>query len=299
MKRFVNLLKPPSLRLRSALASAAGIAMGAGFLLTGLLLLAACASQTPPAAEPTVPAVEPVVNQSSDVVVASARVEPGQVSQLGFVISAIVKEIPVDEGDEVKAGDVLMTLNTPELEYAVLAAEADYKARSQAAELQKAEKVLYVDPITGAKDWYSLPREVYLKAVAVADVAKSQWDSALANLAQATLTAPFDGTVVHIAVVPGELVQVNQVVLTLADLKDMQIVTTDLSERDIARVRIGQSATIYIEALDLTLTGEVVRISPISENLGGDVVFPVTIELDGQPEGLLWGMTAEVDIGVK
>jgi HlyD family secretion protein len=269
------------------------------FVFIGLLLLTACASQTPSTAETAIPEVEPAVNQSSDVVVASAKVEPGQVSELGFTISAIVKEIPVDEGDEVKAGDVLAALNTPELEYAVLAAEADYKARSQAAELQKAEKVLYVDPITGRKSWYSLPREVYLKAVAVADVAKSQWDSAVANLAQATLTAPFDGTVVDIDIVPGELVQVNQVVLTLADLNNLQIVTTDLSERDIARVKVGQDATVYIEALDLNVTGRVVRISPISENLGGDVVFPVTIELDEGAEGLLWGMSAEVEIGVK
>lgn len=269
------------------------------FFLIGLLALTACASQTPPVAEPAVPESEPVANQSADVVVASAEVEPAQISELGFVISATVKEIPVIEGDEVKAGDVLMTLNAPELEFAVIAAEADYQSKSQAAELQKADRVLYVDPNTGEKSWYALPREVYLKAVAVADVAKAGWDSALANLAQATLTAPFDGTVVDIAVVPGELAQVNQVVLTLADLNHLQIVTTDLSERDIARVKIGQSATVYIEALDLTLTGEVVRISPISENVGGDVVFPVTIELDEQPEGLLWGMSAEVEIGAK
>jgi hypothetical protein len=30
--------------------------------------------------------------------------------------------------------------------------------------------------------------------------------------------------------------------------------------------------------------------------LGGDVVFKVTIELDDQPEGLLWGMSADVQI---
>lgn len=263
------------------------------------LLLTACASQTPPVAETAVPEIEAAVNQSSDVVVASARVEPAQISQLGFLISALVKEIPVSEGDEVKADDVLMTLNAPELEFAVLAAEADYQSKSQAAELQKADRVLYVDPNTGEKSWYPLPREVYLKALATADVAKSQWDSALANLAQATITAPFDGTIVDIAVVPGELAQVNQVVLTLADLNHLQIVTTDLSERDIARVKIGQGATVYIEALDLTLTGEVVRISPISENVGGDVVFPVTIQLDEGAEGLLWGMSAEVAIEAR
>lgn len=269
------------------------------FLFIGLLALTACAGQpTAVATEPAAPTVEPAFAQTPGVVIASAEVEPLRVSQLGFTVSAPVKEIPFQEGDTVKAGDVLMTLNMPELEYNILAAEADYKARSQAAELQRAEKVLYVDPDNGRKSWYSLPREVYLKALARADVAKAQWDSALANLAQATLTAPFDGVIVDVAVVPGEVVQSNQVVLTIADLDHMQITTTDLSERDIARVKTGQSVNVTIEALGISIPGKVIRISPISETVGGDVVYPVTIQLDEQLDGLLWGMSAEVEIEV-
>lgn len=262
-----------------------------------LFMLTACASPTP--AAPTTAPVEDVSAPSDDVVIASAEVEPAQVSQIGFTISALVKEIPFNEGDVVKAGDVLMTLNTPDLEFAIISAEADFNARAQAAELQRADKVLYVDPNTGVRSWYSLPREVYLKALAIADQAKASWDSAEANLAQATISAPFDGTVVDIAVIPGELVQGNQVVLVLADLKNLQITTTDLSERDIARVKIGQNVDVYIEALDATVTGKVIRISPIAENVGGDVVYPVTIELDEQPAGLLWGMSAEVQIETR
>ena len=271
------------------------------FMLAGLLLLTACASPSPVATDsaPTSAPVSVLPASSPDVVVASADVEPAQVSELGFTISAFVKEIPFNEGDVVKAGDVLMTLNTPDLEYAVVSAEADYNARSQAAQLQKADKVLYVDPNTGKKSWYSLPREVYDKALAVADQSKAKWDSASANLAQATLSAPFDGTIVNIAVEPGEPVQVNQVVMTLADLNHLQITTTDLSERDIARVKIGQSVDVSIEALGITVTGKVIRISPISKTVGGDVVFPVTIQLDEQPDGLLWGMSAEVEIHTK
>lgn len=268
-------------------------------ILIGLLMLTACASPTPAALVPTAAPVENIPMTSSDVVVASAEVEPAHVSQIAFTISALVKEIPISEGDLVKAGDTLIVLNTPDLEYAVIAAEADFNARSQAAELQKADKVLYVDPDTGVKRWYSLPHEVLEKAQAIANQAKASWDSAEANLAQATLTAPFDGTVVDIAITPGELVQVNQVVLVLADLSDLQVTTTDLSERDIVRVQPGQSVEVYIEALNETVAGKVVRISPIAEDVGGDVVYPVTIELENQPDGLLWGMTAEVQIKTK
>ena len=82
-------------------------------------------------------------------------------------------------------------------------------------------------------------------------------------------------------------------------MNDLQIETTDLSERDISRVKIGQSVNVYLEALDVTVTGKVILSSPVSKTVGGDVVFPVTIKLDEQPEGLLWGMTAEVEIQTK
>ncbi|MBN8658309.1 MAG: efflux RND transporter periplasmic adaptor subunit, partial [Anaerolineae bacterium] len=207
------------------------------FLLAGLLLFTACSSPAPEETAATaVPTEEEVTFSSPDVVIASADVEPVQVSHLGFTLSALVKEVAVAEGDLIKAGDTLMVLNTPDLEYAVISAEANYNARAQAAQLQKADKVLYVDPNTGKRSWYSLPREVFLKAQAQADQAKAAWDTASATFAQSTLTAPFDGVVVDVAVIPGELVQANQVVITIADLNNLQITTTDLSERDIVRV---------------------------------------------------------------
>lgn len=269
------------------------------FLLAGLLLITACSSPAPAETAATSVPTEEVPVSLPDVVIASADVEPAQVAHLGFTLSALVEEVAVNEGDLIKAGDTLMVLNTPDLEYAVISAEANYNARAQAAQLQKADKVKYVDPNTGKVSWYDLPKEVYLKAVAQADQAKAAWDTAAATFAQSTLTAPFDAMVVDVAVIPGELVQANQVVITLADLNNLQITTTDLSERDIVRVKLGQDVSIYIEALDQTIAGKVVQISPKSETVGGDVVYPVTIELDEQPDGLMWGMSAEVEISTK
>ncbi|NJN80241.1 MAG: biotin/lipoyl-binding protein [Anaerolineales bacterium] len=103
------------------------------------IFLTACATQ-PAASIPTVTPIsttEAVTSSSSDAVIASAKVTPAQVSELSFLISALVKEINVNAGDLVQAGDVLITLNTPDLEFAVIAAENDYNARALAAELQK------------------------------------------------------------------------------------------------------------------------------------------------------------------
>jgi RND family efflux transporter MFP subunit len=263
------------------------------------IMLTACGNSTPPAVSPvtSTPAPVEVVNVSSpDVVIASASAVPVQVTELGFTISALVKEITVKEGDKVQAGQPLIVLDTSELEFAVVAAESAYQSASINAELQDADRVMVVNKNTGHITYVSLPHEVQLKAESKAAQAQAVLDVAKANLALGTLSAPFDGEIVSINIIPGELVQVDQAILTLATLNDLQIETTDLSERDIARVKIGQSVNVYIEALDVTITGKVIRISPISKTVGGDVVYPVTIKLDEQPDGLLWGMTAEVEI---
>jgi RND family efflux transporter MFP subunit len=261
------------------------------------IMLTACGNSTPPAVSPATATPVEVVNVSSpDVVIASASAVPVQVAELGFTISALVKEITVKEGDKVQAGQPLIVLDTSELEFAVVAAESAYQSASINAELQDADRVMVVNKNTGHITYVSLPHEVQLKAESKAAQAQAVLDVAKANLALGTLSAPFDGEIVSINIIPGELVQVDQAILTLATLNDLQIETTDLSERDIARVKIGQSVNVYIEALDVTITGKVIRISPISKTVGGDVVYPVTIKLDEQPDGLLWGMTAEVEI---
>ena len=265
------------------------------FVLT--ILLAACGSPTSSAVSPTTPVLVDAVNQpSSDVVVASAVVSPAHVAQLGFVISALVKDIAVKQGDAVKAGQSLIVLDTPELEYAAAAAEAAYRSASINAELQDADKVKVLNERTGHYYYVNLPQEVQTIAETKAAQAQAVFEIAQASFSQGTLTAPFDGTVASISVTPGELVQVDQAVITLAALDHLQLETTDLSERDIARVKIGQGVNVYIESLGVNVAGKVIRISPIAETVGGDAVFPVTIELDEQPSGLLWGMTAEVEI---
>jgi len=135
-------------------------------------------------------------------------------------------------------------------------------------------------------------------AIAQAGVAQAEaaLEAARASLEQATLTAPFSGTVADLQVSPGQVVIPGQVVLTLADLSSLRVETTDLSERDVTEVQVGQEATVYVEALNLDLPGRVALVSPQASTVGGDVVYTVVIALEEQPEGLRLGMSVEVQI---
>jgi RND family efflux transporter, MFP subunit len=229
------------------------------------------------------------------VVTASAVIVPAQVSQLGFLISALARDVPVKAGDPVKAGQTLIVLDTPDLEFAVAEAQAALHSAQAYADLQKYSRVK--DRRNGKIFYDTVPVEIRQRADARVQQAQVTLELAQINLAEGTLTAPFDGTVASIEVIPGEFVQSDQAVVTLATLNTLQVETTDLSEQDITKVKIGDPATISIEALNQTINGKVMSISPISNTVGGDVVFKVTIAFDKQPENLLWGMTAEITLG--
>jgi HlyD family secretion protein len=141
-----------------------------------------------------------------------------------------------------------------------------------------------------------VPHEVIEIANANVQRAQASVEIAQANLAQGTLIAPRDGIVASLSVIPGEFVPPNQAVITLATLNALQVETTDLSERDISNVHIGDPASVFVEALNINIRGKVISISPMADTDRGDVIFKVTIDLDEQPRGLLWGMTAEVEI---
>jgi len=136
--------------------------------------------------------------------------------------------------------------------------------------------------------------------LAAAQAAVAQAEAALevarATLNQATLTAPFGGTVADLRVSPGQIVMPGQVVLTLADMQGLRVETTDLSERDVTEVQVGQEATVFVDALNVDVPGQVARISPLASTVGGDVVYTVVVALEEQPEGLRLGMSVEVEI---
>jgi RND family efflux transporter MFP subunit len=238
--------------------------------------------------------VNPVFAAQGGTVVASAVVVPTQISKMAFLSSAPVKEVAVKEGDEVTSGQTLVVLNTPELEYGVIASEAVFRSAQANAEIQRYRRVK--DRRNGRVFFDVVPPEVRQKGDAQVISAQAALEIAQAGFAQSVLVAPYDATVASVNVVPGEYVQQNQVVMTLATLNNLQLETTDLSERDITKVKIGSPVNIFIEASNENINGKVIGISPRANTVGGDVVFKVTIAFDKQPENLLWGMTAEVTI---
>ncbi|MGD8997987.1 MAG: HlyD family efflux transporter periplasmic adaptor subunit [Anaerolineae bacterium] len=145
----------------------------------------------------------------------------------------------------------------------------------------------------------SLPEQI---AAAEADIGKAQasLQAAEAALADLSIHAPFDASVVEVSVEVGDSAAPGQVLVVLATLDQLQVRTKDLIELDVVRVAVDQPVTVTLDALhDTPLEGRVVRIDEQSEDYRGDVTYPVIIELLRGVQELRWGMTASVEIDVE
>lgn len=117
-------------------------------------------------------------------------------------------------------------------------------------------------------------------------------------LEQQSLTAPFDGTVAAVNVKEGEIVQAGTPAIVLADFRQWQVETTDLTEVDVVAMAQGLPVAVDIDAFPgVTLRGELRDIASTAAVLRGDVTYLATIDLvDPGDLALRWGMTAFVQM---
>lgn len=128
-----------------------------------------------------------------------------------------------------------------------------------------------------------------------AEFSLTQTKNALDN---ARLFAPWGGAIITVDAVVGALVGSGTPIVTLFDDAALQFHTSNLSERDLTQVAVGESVAITLKSYPTTpLTGQVTRIVPQSNGLVGDAaVFTVVIDLDQTELVLLTGMTGRAEI---
>lgn len=132
------------------------------------------------------------------------------------------------------------------------------------------------------------------------DKAQYDLDTAKNILSRAIITAPLDGIVSTVAAKAGDIlsaVDYNKTIIEVVDSRYMEL-TIDVEETDIPGVKLGQEATINIDAVPGTkLTGKVTFVSPVSHTLSGVVFYRVKAGFD-VPEslGLKEGMSTTADI---
>ena len=299
-----------------------GLLIGGGVILVGVIVVANMAKGQ--GGRQGVQVNDVVQGDISSTVRAPAKVQPETHVKLSANVPGEVVRISVKEGDWVRKGQFLLELDGTQYraqlrqsqaaldaaksslrlsEVALEQAESDLRRKEQLFE----RKLVSPQEIETSRTQRNTERaraDVNREEVARSSAAIL---SAQDNLRKTVFTAPIAGTVTQLNVERGEIVMVGTmnnpgtVILSIADLRRMKV-EADVDETDVAAIRVGQTATVKVDALpDTTLTGAVVEIanSPKVTELGTQeqqTNFVVDVMIDHPPSTLRPGMTADVEI---
>lgn len=112
------------------------------------------------------------------------------------------------------------------------------------------------------------------------------------------LLAPWNGTIMSVDIAPGGVVGAGTPIVTLIDESGLEFITTNLSERDLNQITIGQAARVTLKSFpNDPIDGTVTRINLTATGTVGDAaVFPVIVGFEPNRFTVRQGMTGRVEI---
>jgi membrane fusion protein, multidrug efflux system len=226
----------------------------------------------------------PIIQETlAPVVSGTGTLGPKEEVPLSFKVGGVVARVQVDAGALVRAGDTLAVLELREIAAAVTRARS--AAEKAERDLARARR-LYADSVATLSQVQD--------AETAAEVARADWATASFNERYAAVVAPGGGVVLRRQVEPGELVAPGQAVLVLGSRARGTVLRVGLSDRDVARVARGDSATVRFDAAPArAFPGRVSEIGAAAEPLTG--AYTVEIALPAA-RGLAAGLVGQVEI---
>ncbi|MFL5615976.1 MAG: efflux RND transporter periplasmic adaptor subunit [Gemmatimonadaceae bacterium] len=274
-------------------------------IVTAAAAVAAACHQGPP----KVVALPSAAATHRDIVVrvqATGTLEPIDLVAIRSKASGIVRQMPVDIGSDVKAGDLIVQIDPRDVKNQYDQTAADDVASVAAmnnAGLQKkrADDMLAQRVITPAE--HDSVAAAYVRAMSVVAEDRADLDLARQRLEDATVRAPVDGTILTKSVSLGQLVTSatgtfgrDTSIVTMANLLRVRM-RVNVDEADMANVKPGEPATIRVDAVpSRSFDGVVEKIEPSAVVNQGVTFFPVLVTIDNHERLLMPGMNGEVTI---
>ena len=276
-------------------------------IVATLLFSAACASKN----EKTVP-ISTAAVQRRDIVIdaqATGVVEPIFVVEVKSKAGGMIVKLPVETGSIVKPGDLLVQIETRDVQnqYDQVAAQlaaAKSKLEVSTAQKKRADDLFKSRIITATE--HEAAEIDYANSQSALVSARTSLDLRKQSLEDATVTAQVGGTVIERTVALGTVITSatgsfggGTTLLKMADLSQVRVRAL-FNETDIGQVKPGQTATVTVDAYpERRFTGVVEKIEPSAVIQQNVTMFPVLVNLQNN-EGLLKpGMNGETSVLVE
>jgi membrane fusion protein (multidrug efflux system) len=269
-------------------------------LIAGLIFLAACqpGSESGSTSEtdstkaekseddsPAIP-VETAAATRADIYAMYSGTAPIEADAEAGVIAKVageVREILVEEGDEVKSGQILARLDGDRLRLELMQSEAN---------LRKAQRDYQRN--VDLKDRSLISTGDFEKIKYEMDALEATYNLARLELSYTDIRAPIDGVIAERFVKIGNTIDANSMTFQVTSF-DPLITYLHVPEREYRRIAKGQTAVIQVDALQGSeFEATVARISPVVDPATG--TFKITVEVSDPTRRLKPGMFGRVNI---
>ena len=212
--------------------------------------------------------------------------------EISSKVTGRITEMRVEENQHVQAGEVLAVLDSRALQQTL--EQLRVKMDVAQANYKRAEELVEIGGYSIQQ--LDTARENY-------EVARTNYESKLADLGDYTITTPISGIVIGKPLEEGQTVvqgiSAAQVMMKIADLTEMQI-EADVDETDIGKVKVGQNVTFTIDTYSgKTFTGTVTKISNQSTTTNNVIYYTVYVAVHPTNYDLKPDMTARLVINTN
>jgi HlyD family secretion protein len=237
---------------------------------------------------------------------ATGAVEPINIVEVKSKASGLITKMPVDVGSSVKPGDLLVQIDTHDVQsqydQTVAALRAAQASLDVAAAQKKRSDALVKEEVITPQEHETATLQ-YANAQASLVKARTDADIARQRLEDATVRAPVAGTVIDKPVSLGQVITSatssasgGTTILSMADLSKVRMRAL-VNETDIGQVQPGQQATVTVDAFpNRRFRGVVEKVEPQAVVQQSVTMFPVLISLDNSGGELLPGMNGQVSM---
>ena len=268
-----------------------------------LAVAAACARKT------QAPTVQTAVATRRDIIVdaqANGTMEPIAIVDVKSKASGVIDKMTVETGTNVKPGDLIVQINTRDVQNKFDQAKAMLDAANAKLQVSEADKKRNEEMF---KARVITPQEFEKVAVDYENAksgvvnAQANLDLAKQSLEDATVKAPSEGTIITKNVSEGTViagatssVSGGTTIVQMADLSVVRI-RAFFNESDIGNVHPGEPANVTVDAYpDRRFSGVVQKIEPQAVVQQNVTMFPVLVNLDNKERLLRPGMNGEVSV---
>lgn len=234
-------------------------------------------------------------------------IEPRLVVKLGSAAFGVIEKIHVDRGDNVKEGQVLVSLQSgvekATMELAKTQAKFEAAVQARKAELefairnQERRKELFEKKTLPLQDWDETETRRILAEISVKEavekqrLAEMEYRRALETYRRTIIKSPLTGVVVERFMHPGEYVE-NQPLMTLAQI-DPLYVEVVMTVENLGTVEVGRKATIRPESpVGGLYEAEIIVVDRVVDGASG--TFGVRLELPNPDYRLPPGLKCKV-----